>query len=67
VSFSTPTTIVRRGTDMYPYTGVLLISGASNSALRLTVLNNSQVQEELDADGNGIYESSTTLDWATLL
>jgi hypothetical protein len=52
---------------MYPYTGVLLISGASNSALRLTVLNNSQVQEELDADGNGIYESSTTLDWATLL
>jgi hypothetical protein len=67
VSFSTPTAIVRRGTDIYPYTGVLLISGSSNSALRLTVLNNSQVQEDLDADGNGIYENSTTVNWNTLL
>jgi hypothetical protein len=67
VSFSTPTTIVRRGTDMYPYTGVLLISGASNSALRLTVISNSQVQEDLDANGDGTYEGATIVNWNTLL
>jgi hypothetical protein len=67
VSFSTPTTIVRRGTDMYPYTGVLLISGASNSALRLTVISNSQVREDLDANGDGTYESTTVVNWNTLL
>jgi hypothetical protein len=67
VSFTTPTTIVRRGTDMYPYTGVLLISGASNSALRLTVISNSQVRQDLDANGDGTYESTTTVNWNTLL
>jgi hypothetical protein len=67
VSFSTPTTIVRRGTDTYPYTGVLLISGANHSALRLTAISSSQVQEDLDANGDGTYESSTTVNWNTLL
>jgi hypothetical protein len=67
VSFSTPTTIVRRGTDIYPYTGVLLISGSSHSALRLTAISNSQVQEDLDANGDGTYESSMTVNWNTLL
>jgi hypothetical protein len=67
VSFSTPTTIVRRGTDIYPYTGVLLISGANKSALRLTAISNSQVQEDLDANGDGTYENSTTVNWNTLL
>jgi hypothetical protein len=67
VSFTTPTTIVRRGTDIYPYTGVLRISGASDSALRLTVISNSQVQEDLDANGDGTYEGTTTVNWNTLL
>jgi len=67
VSFTTPTTLVRRGTDMYPYTGVLLIRGASNSALRLTVISNSQVREDLDANGDGTYESTSVVDWNTLL
>jgi hypothetical protein len=67
VSFSTPTPVVRRGTDMYPYTGVLRISGASNSALRLTVISNSQVQEDLDANGDGTYEATTMVNWNTLL
>jgi hypothetical protein len=67
VSFSTPTTLIRRGTDVYPYTGVLQIGGANNSALRLTVISNSQVREDLDANGDGTYESTTAVNWNTLL
>lgn len=67
VSFSTPSALVRRGTDSYPYTGVWRITGANNSALRLTALSNSTVQRELDANGDGIYESSSTVAWNTLL
>lgn len=67
VTFSTPTTLVRRGTDSYPYTGAILISGASNTALRLTALSNSQVQEDLDANGDGAFESSSVVNWNTLI
>ena len=67
VSFSTPTTFVRRGTDAYPYTGRLLITGANNSALRLTAVSNLQVQQDLDANGDGAYEGTSTVNWNTLL
>lgn len=66
VTFSTPTAIVRRGTDTYAYTGVLLIQGAQNSALRLTALSNTQVQEDLDSNGDGVYESTSVVNWNTL-
>lgn len=67
ISFSTPTPMVTRYTDYYPSSGVLLITGASNSKIRLTVLSNTQVREELDANGDDTYESSTTANWNTLM
>lgn len=67
VTFSTPTTIVRRGGDDYPYTGVFLVTGANQTKLKLTALSNSQVLEELDANGDGTFESSSTVAWNTLL
>ena len=68
VSFTTGTTpMVRRGIDVYPYTGSLLITGANNSALRLTALSNALVQESLDANGDGTFESNTTVTWTSLL
>lgn len=67
ISFETTTPFVVYGTQVYPTTGSLTITGASNTRLRLTALSNTQVQEELDADGNGTYESTTTVAWNTLL
>lgn len=67
IAFSTPTPIVTRYTDHYPSSGVLLITGASNSKVRLTALSNTQVSEELDANGDGTYESNTTVNWNTLM
>ena len=67
VSFSTPTMFIRRATEAYPYSGALLMSGASNTALRMTALSNAVVQLDLDANGDGTYESTSTVGWNTLL
>ncbi len=45
----------------------MLISGAANSKLKVTALPGSQVKLELDANGDDVYEGSTTLNWNTLM
>jgi len=55
----------------HPSTGVAVATGANNSKVRLTVLGSDptapgQVQIEVDADGDGAYESSTLYSWSTL-
>lgn len=67
VTFSTPSALIRRGTDSYAYTGIWKITGANNSALRLTALSNTLVQLELDANGDGTFENTSTVAWNTLL
>lgn len=67
VSFTTPTTFQRLGGATYPYTGVMLIKGASNSALKMTTVSNTQVKLELDANGDSIFESNSTVNWNTLI
>jgi hypothetical protein len=67
VTFSTSTPVVTRGTDAYPASGVFLVTGANNAKLKLTAVSNSQVLQELDANGDGTFESSSTVFWNTLL
>lgn len=67
ISFATPAAFVIRGTDYYPSTGVLLVTGANNAKLRITAVSNANVTLELDADGNGSYEvGPNTVAWNTL-
>lgn len=66
-SFSTTTPLVVYGAQTYPTSGQVLITGASNTKLRLTSLDNTTVQRELDANGDGSYESIDTVAWNTLL
>lgn len=67
ISFATSTPFIVYGTQTYPSSGVMTITGASNTRLRLTALSNSVVKQELDANGDGIYEASTTVNWSSLL
>lgn len=67
ITFTTVTPFVTRGMDLYPATGSTVISGSGNSKLRITALSNSQVQQELDANGDGTYESSTSVLWSSLI
>lgn len=66
ISFNTTTTLAKRSNDSYPSSGVLTISGAGNSQLRLTALSSSQVRQELDANGDGTFEGNTTVSWSSL-
>ncbi|MBI3903996.1 MAG: hypothetical protein HY306_13810 [Nitrosomonadales bacterium] len=66
VSFNTPSPLVGNFSNNpdNPVSGVFLVTGANNSKLRMTAIDNISVQLEVDADGNGTYETSTTKTWA---
>jgi hypothetical protein len=67
VTVATTQPVVTRYTDDFPYAGTIHITGANNSALLITVLDNTQVQLQVDANGDGTYESSSAVGWETLL
>jgi hypothetical protein len=57
----------------YPHAGVMQITGASGSRLRMTVNGNEfyapanqQVRVEIDANGDGAYETTTLRSWAEI-
>ena len=71
VAVSTTTPLQGLTSARHPYTGVVVATGKNNSKVRVTVLGSDptapgQVQIEVDADGDGAYESSTLYSWSTL-
>jgi len=52
--------ITKNDTDDYPYAGTVQVKGM-NSTLQMTVLSTSNVRLDLDADGNGSFESTETV------
>jgi hypothetical protein len=67
LTISTSSPFIVQGTDTYASSGVMLITDLTNAHLKITALSNTQVKEELDSNGDGIYESSTTVNWNTLM
>ena len=58
--------IAKYAVDAYPRTGAVQVKGM-NSTLQMTVLSTSNVRLDLDADGNGGFESTETVAWDWLL
>lgn len=67
IDIATPTPFVRVGAQAYPSSGQLLITGASGSKVRLNATSATQILIELDADGNGSYETSISKLWSEML
>lgn len=67
ISLATPTPFVRRGLEYYPSSGVMVIKGGSNSVVRATASDKTLVLLELDANGDGAYESNKTVLWTSLM
>jgi len=67
VSFATSTPFVRRGSDVYASSGVMVITGGAKSTIKITALNSTQVLQELDANGDGVFEESVTKNWSSLM
>lgn len=58
--------LVQFSSDPYPRSGRVEVIGRTGS-LQATVQSTSLVQIDLDADGNGVYEATTTLGWDEIL
>jgi len=54
------------GTDAYPSSGQVVVTGASGTHLRVTALSSTSVQLELDANGDGTYERSAVFAWDSI-
>lgn len=67
VVFSNTTPFVRTHLQNFPAAGQLVLTGADGSRVRLIAQSVTQVQIELDADGDGVYEAGTTRAWSSLL
>ena len=65
VTLTTVSPIVQLDADAYPSSGVLKAKGAHGTLL-LTALSAASLQEQLDADDDGTYESTTTVAWSAL-
>ena len=67
VDFETTTTLERTDFDTNdPDAGVIVITGAGNSKVRLRVINSTTVELDVDADGDGNYETTIPTSWAAL-
>lgn len=67
ITVATAAPVRRFANDAYPRSGQFNARGAAGSQVRLTVLDSTQVRLELDADGDGNFESVTPLAWSELL
>ena len=65
-TLTTVTPIVQLDADAFPSSGVIKAQGLHGTLL-MTVMNATAVQLQLDADGDGAYESTTTTPWTSLV
>lgn len=67
VTIATPQPFVRVLTQARPSSGQATATGANGGMVRVTVISNTLVNIELDADANGTFETSVTKLWSELL
>jgi hypothetical protein len=66
VTIATGVPFVRLSTDAYASSGQATLTGSTAAKVRLTAQNATTVLIELDANGDGTYETSVTKSWAEL-
>lgn len=67
VTVATLQPVRQLASDDYPNAGQFLVRGGSGSQLRVTVQDATQVRLELDAAGDGVFETTTPVVWSALL
>lgn len=65
VSYQTPVSFAAWG-DNFPDTGELLITGANNATLHLTVLSDIDIQINADYNGDGVTDETFYMTWSEL-
>jgi hypothetical protein len=59
-------TLFKQITGAFPHEGVLKVTGASNTSVILTALDNTNVRLDIDKNGDGAIDETVTTTWATL-
>jgi len=63
VVISTPTPFYFIAGDSYPSSGTMIVTGASDGRARLTVSDSTSYTVDVDANGDGTYETSSSHTW----
>jgi hypothetical protein len=66
VQVTTLVPVVILWTDDYPSQGMLQVTGANNSSIKVEALNAVQAQIYIDANGDGGFETTKVVNWSTL-
>jgi hypothetical protein len=66
VAISTAVPFARLSTQAYPSSGQGFLAGSTAAKVRLTVQDATNVLLELDSNGDGVYETSSTKKWIEL-
>jgi hypothetical protein len=67
VGATTATPFVIAGGARYPSSGQAVVGGVGLGTVRVTVVDGNTVRFELDSNGDGFYEATTTRSWSELL
>ena len=67
VAVATLVPFVGNTSQTFPSSGQARVSGLAGSQVRVTALDSTTLQLELDADGNGLYETLTTAPWSSMV
>ena len=67
IQVATVQPVTQLGNDAYPSSGQIVVTGAAGTHLRVTALDATRVQLELDANGDGTYEASVVLPWSSIV
>jgi hypothetical protein len=49
----------------YPHAGQMILTGQAGAKIRITAVSSTNVRLELDASGDGVYENSKVVTWAS--
>lgn len=66
VTLTTIEPLRQRAMDLYPYAGSIRLTGADNTSVMLTVIDEVRVRLDVDADGDGIAETMIETTWQVL-
>jgi hypothetical protein len=66
VLITTPQPLIIIGDSAYPSSGQLMVKGNASSTLRISAVSGSQARLELDAEGDGNYETQVLKTWTEL-
>lgn len=66
VQISTLVPLVILWTDTYPSQGMLQVTGANHSSIKIEALNATQAQIYIDANGDGGFETTKVVNWSDL-